>query len=331
MKRRILLAAAAGGAAGRFAAHAQPAKTYRVGFVFPNAPVADMLGPEPRSRYAKAFVHALRALGYVEGQNLVLERRSAEGKSEQFDAIVSELVASRMDIIIGAGNPMAEAVKRAASTVPVVMAGLIDPLRAGIVTSLAKPGGGITGFTFHGGSEIEGRRLQMLKQAVPRANRVAYMYTSTDWEGPDGESVRATMQALGMSLIQSEVAPERYADSFETVIRGGAEAIYSSRSGVHFISAQFLADFALARRLPSIHAWREVVEAGGLISYGADYADILRRAAGYVDSILKGAKAGDLPIQQPTKYELLINLRTAKTLGIDIPPTLLAGADAVIE
>jgi len=331
MRRRRFLAAL-GATASPLAARAQPtAKIYRVGFVFPNAAVADMAGPNPANRYAAAFVQALRGLGYVEGKNLVIERRSAEGRYERFPIIVAELVASKVDVIVGASDALAEAGGRAGLAVPVVVAGLIAPLQTGVVASLARPGGNVTGFTFHAGSEIEGRRLQMLVEAVPKARRVAYLGTKLEWEGPDGTVVRTTAQTLGVSLPHADFAPTNYAGAFEYFAPEKADAIFASRSGTHFINGQAIAAFALAHRLPSAHAWRDIVEAGALMSYGSDYADILRRAASYVDAILKGTKPGELPVQQPVKFELVINLKTAKTLGLALPPTLLARADEVIE
>jgi ABC-type uncharacterized transport system substrate-binding protein len=331
MKRRGFLAAL-GATASPLAARAQPAtKIYRVGFVFPNASLADIVGPHPANRYAAAFVQALRELGYLEGQNLVLERRSAEGRYERFPSIVAELAASKVDVIVGASDAMAEAGGRAGLAVPVVVAGLIAPLKTGVVASLARPGGNVTGFSFHAGSEVEGRRLQMLVEAVPRALRVAYLGTKLDWEGPEGTVVRATAQTLGVSLFHADFAATSYVDAFDSVAREKAEAIIASRSGAHFINRHAIAAFAFAQRLPSMQAWRDVVEAGALMSYGSDYADILRRAASYVDAILKGTKPGELPVQQPVKFELVINLKTAKTLGLTLPPTLLARADEVIE
>jgi ABC-type uncharacterized transport system substrate-binding protein len=333
MNRRAVISLLGGAAAAwPLAVRAQPAaKVFRVGFVFPNAPVSDMAGPDPINRYAKAFVHALRALGYAEGQNLVLERRSAEGKYERFDDIVAQLVDSKVDIIVGAGNPMAEAAKRAMGTVSVVMTSLLQPVETGIVPSLARPGGNLTGFTRDAGAEIEGRRLQMLKEAVPAAVRIAYLATKVEWQGLDGEQLRTAAQALGVELIHTEFIPTRYADSFPLITGVGAQAMIVSKNGIHFVHRQLIADFTLSERLPSMHAWREIIDAGGLMSYAADYADNLRRAAGYVDKILRGTKPADLPVEQPTKFELAINLKTAKALGLEIPPTLLVRADEVIE
>jgi putative ABC transport system substrate-binding protein len=323
-----------GGAAAAWprTARAQPArKVYRVALVFPNAPVSDMAGSDPVNRYARVFVHALRDLGYMEGRNLVLERRSAEGKYERFDAIVAELIASNIDVIIVTNTANAEAAKRRTRTPPIVMAVLVDPVEAGLVASLARPGGNITGFTYDVGPEIEGRRLQLLKEAAPAATRIAFLGTKQDWETPYGAGLRAAAQALGLALINVELTPTHYADAFAVITRERPQAIFTSKNGTHFVNRQLLAEFTLRERMPSTHAWREIVEAGGLMSYGADFANILRKAAGYVDKVFNGAKPADLPIEQPTKFELLINARTAKALDLTLPPTLLALGDEVIN
>jgi putative ABC transport system substrate-binding protein len=258
-------------------------------------------------------------------------RRPGKGKYERFDKIVAQLVESKVDIIVGAGNPMAEAARRVTSTVPIVMTAVIEPVETGIVPSLARPGGNVTGFTRDAGSEIEGKRLQVLKEAIPGAARIAYMATKVEWEGPEGERIRTAAQELRVKLAHIEFIPTSYADAFPLIKRVGAQAMIASRNGIHFVHRRLIADFTLSERLPSMYAWREIVEAGGLMSYASDYADVLRRAAGYVDKILNGAKPADLPVEQPAKFELVINLKAAKALGLTIPPTLLASADEVIE
>ena len=200
------------------------------------------------------------------------------------------------------------------------------------MASLARPGGNITGFTRDASSEIEGKRLQTLKEAVPAATRMAYLGTKWEWEShPYSASLRAAAQVLGLVLVHVELAPSRYAEAFAHITRERPLAILTSSNGAHFVNRQLLADFALRERIASAHTWREIVEAGGLLSYGADYADILRKAAGYVDKILNGAKPADLPIEQPTKFELVINAGTAKAIGLIIPSSVLARADEVIN
>jgi putative ABC transport system substrate-binding protein len=316
------------------AAEAQPArKVYRVGLIFTTSPVSEMAGPEPVHRLARAFVQGLRALGYVEGQNLILERRSAEGRFERFGDIVVELVRLNADVIVTTGDPMARAAKAVTPTVPIVMAASIDPVGAGIVQSLARPGGNITGLTTLVAPDIEAKRLQLFREMVPGVSRVAYLVSKEDkeWESPHGKSVRTAAQALGVTLVLAEFRPRQYTDAFTLISRARAEALFVSASAAAFADRDLIVDFATRTRLPSTFRFRESVELGGLMSYGNNAADIYRRAAAYVDKILKGTKPADLPVEQPTKFELVINLKTAKTLGLTIPPSMLARADEIIE
>jgi putative tryptophan/tyrosine transport system substrate-binding protein len=315
------------------AAQAQQAgKVYRVGLIYATPPVSDMSGPDPISPGTKAFVQALRALGYVEGQNLVLERRSAEGKFERFGEIVAELVGRKVDVIVtGHGNDIALAARRVTNTVPIVMVSSSDPVEAGIVASLARPGGNITGFTSNTGPEFEVKRLQMLKEAVPEATRVAFLGTKVDWEGPEGMGVRAAAPILGVTLVLAEHTPTQYADAFAVITRDKANALFVARALGSVATRMLIAGFAVEFRMPGTYPYREFVAAGGLMSYGVSFTDLFRRAAGHVDKILRGAKPADIPVEQPTKFELVINGGIAKALGITIPPALLAAADEVIE
>jgi putative ABC transport system substrate-binding protein len=277
-------------------------------------------------------VHGLRELGYAEGKNLILERRSAEGRFERFGEILAELIARKPEVIVVAGVPeLAQAAKRATSTVPIVMAAGYNPVETGIVASLARPGGNITGFTTHAGPEIEGKRLQMLKEAVPAATRIAFLGLKSVRESLDGASVRAAAQTLGVTLLHAEHTLTHYADAFALISRDRPHALFVARHGSNFNNRQLIADFAVGQRMPGIYPYREIVAAGGLMSYGTSNPDLFRRAAEYVDRILKGAKPADLPVQQPTRFELVINLETAKALGITIPPTLHVFADELIE
>jgi len=331
MRRRDFITLVGNAAAWPVAASAQRGgRVHRIALIFPNAPVSDMMGPEPVNRYAKAFVHALRDLGYLEGLNLLLEHRSAEGKYERFAEIAAELIQGKIEVIVAANNSAIETLKRASSTVPIIMAPSIDPVQAGLVESLARPGGNITGFTFDPGPEIEGRRLQLLKEAVPAVSRIGFFGTTSEWE-QIGKELQTAAHGLGVTIFHVELIPSNYAEGFARLAGEAGEAILASRNGVHFVNKQLVADTLIARRLPGLFAWRDITEAGGLMSYSADYSDTLRRAAGYVDRILKGAKPADLPVQQPTKYELLINLKTAKALGLHVPDKLLVTADEVIE
>ncbi len=316
------------------AAEAQPAgKIYRVALIFTTSPVAEMAGPEPANPAARAFVHALRALGYVEGQNLILERRSAEGKFDRYADIFSELVRLKVDVIVTTLNPMAQQARAVTTTVPIVMATSLDPVGAGLVASLARPGANITGLTFAVGPEIEAKRLQLLKETLPGASRIAYlgMKGDEDWDAPWGKSVRAAAQVLGLTLVLAEHTPNDFTSAFSRIDRDRPDALFVSLNVPVYVHRRLIVDFATRSRLTSTYLYREHVELGGLMSYGVNVPDLYRRAAGYVDRILKGAKPGDLPVEQPTRFELVINLRTAKALGLTIPPSVLIQADEVIQ
>ncbi len=333
--RRTFLATVTGAtlAAPRAAGAQQAGKIYRVGLIAVATPVSEMAGPEPVNPTFRAFVQGLRALGYVEGQNLILERRSAEGRFERFGDIVAELVRLKADVIVTNGDPMTRAAKAVTTTVPIVMATSNDPVGEGLVQSLARPGGNITGLTISVGPEIDAKRLQLLREMLPGVSRVAYLSSKEDkeWESPRGQSVRTAAQALGVTLVLAEFTPRQYTDAFTLISRARAEALFVSRSPSAYADRALIVDFATRARLPSMFGFREPVVLGGLMSYGANLDDILRRAAGYVDKILKGAKPADLPVEQPTKFELVINLKTAKALGLTIPPLLLLQATEVIE
>ena len=320
--------------AAPLAAGAQQAgKVYRVGLILTTSPISEMAGPNPVHPTTRAFVQGLRALGYVEGQNLILERRSAEGRFERFGDIVAELVRLKADVIVTVGDPLARAAKAVTTTVPIVMASSTDPVGGGLVQGLARPGGNITGLTTLVGPEIEAKRLELLRETLPRVSRVAYLGSKEDkdWESPWGKSVRTAAQGLGVTLVLAEHTPHQYTDAFTRISRARLEALFVGPSAAAYADRGLIVDFATRARLPSTFRFREPVEIGGLMSYGANVADVFRRAAGYVDKILKGAKPADLPVEQPTKFELVINLRTAKALGLTIPPSVLLRADQLIE
>jgi putative ABC transport system substrate-binding protein len=320
-------------AAPRAAEAQQVGKVYRVGLIVSTSPVSEMAGSEPIHPSIRAFVQGLRALGYVEGQNLILERRSAEGRFERFGDIVTELVRLKTDVIVAPGDLIPRAAMAVTRTVPIVMATAEDPVGAGLVQSLARPGGNLTGLMLVVGPEIEGKRLEIFREALPGVSRVAYLGSreEKDWEGPWGQSARTAAQALGVTLVLAEFPARQYADAFAQVTRAGAEALFVSPSLLAFADRALVVELATRARVPTMFAYRQQVDLGGLMSYGVNVVDNFRRAASFVDRILKGAKPADLPVERPTKFELVINLKTANALGLTMPPSLLLRADQVIE
>jgi putative tryptophan/tyrosine transport system substrate-binding protein len=329
MRRREFIALIGASVVWPFAAEAQ-LKVRRVALVFTTAPVAEMAGPEPVNPYARAFVCALRALGYMEGQNLILYRRSAEGQFSRYGVIIAELIRLKTEVIQTGSFPAVNSAL-AASTVPIVSVFSFDPVEQGLASSLARPGGNITGLTLSAGPEIDGKRIALLKEILPGAARVAYLGTNEDWEGPSGKIVRAAAQVLGLTVVLAAHTPTEYADAFNLLGRVSVDALFVSPGLYQIANRRLIVDFARQSRLPDTYAFREAVELGALMSYGADVPDLLRRSAGYVDKILKGTKPADLPIEQPTKFELVINLKTANGLGLNIPESFLARADKLIE
>jgi putative ABC transport system substrate-binding protein len=328
-RRRFLLTSLAGALAAPLAAEAQQAaKVARIGLLALNLAAAPHL-PE-------AFRQGLRDLGYVEGRNIVIEYRDAEGKPERLPALAAELVALKVDVIVAPGTPQALAAKQATRTLPIVFAsGASDPVTSGLVTSLARPGGNVTGLTGLG-PELVGKCLEQLTQAVPGVTRVAVLWQP----GPLGERTEKEMlkgaevagRALGVRLQFVEArGPAEFDRAFSDMTRAHASALTVLGSAMFFNERRRLVDLAAEHRLPTVYTVREYVDAGGLMSYGPNLADLFRRAATYVDKILKGARPADLPVEQPTKFDLVINLKTARTLGLTIPPSLLARADQVIE
>jgi putative tryptophan/tyrosine transport system substrate-binding protein len=308
-------------------------KAYRVGLVFTTSPVSEMVGLEPVHPSARAFVQGLRALGYVEGQNLILERRSAEGQFERFGDIVAELVRLKTDVIVAPGDLIPRAAMAITTTVPIVMTTSTDPVREGLVQSLARPGGNVTGLTLAPGPEIEAKRLELLREVLPRVSRVAYLASKDDrdWQSPAGQSLQAAAQALGVMLMLAEHTSQQFTEAFTLISRALVQALLVAASPPAFGGRVLVVDFATRSRLPSMFAFREPVQLGGLMSYGVNVADNFRRAATFVDKIVKGTKPADLPVEQPTKFELVINMKTAKALGLTIPPSVLGRADQVIQ
>jgi putative ABC transport system substrate-binding protein len=274
----------------------------------------------------------LAELGWIEGKNIIFERRYADNRLERLPELAAELVRLNVDVIVALGTLGPLAAKRATSTIPIVMTASGDPLGSGLVDSLARPGGNVTGMSLIT-PDLGGKRLELLKELLPRLARVAVLWNAANpYPAIVFKETQASGRTLGIEVQSLEVrSPDDFDGAFEIARRQRPDALITVEDPLTFSHRKRIADFAVADRLPSLHGLSEFVVAGGLVSYGANAADLFRRAAGYVDKILKGAKAADLPVQQPTKFELVINLKTATALGIDVPATLLARADEVFE
>jgi putative ABC transport system substrate-binding protein len=284
----------------------------------------------------EGLLQGLRDLGYVEGRNLRIEYRDAEGKTERFPALAAELVSLKCDVIVTTGGTLAaQAAKQATTTLPIVFASVGDAVAEGLVTSLARPGGNVTGLTV-AATELVSKSLEAIKQAVPRVSRVAILLK------PDAmpesakkdrlEAADVAARALGVQLQVVEArGPEDFDRAFSDMTRARADALAVPAINLFTLERRRLVNLAAKNRLPAVYPNRDFVDAGGLMSYGPDLAEMSRRAASYVDKILKGARPGDMPVERPTKFELVINLKTAKALGLTIPPSLLQRADQVIE
>jgi putative ABC transport system substrate-binding protein len=326
-RRCFLLTSLGGVVAAPLRAEAQSAgKVYRVGLlVTPSAKEIEHI--------VKAFDDALRDLRYVEGKNLAVERRFAEGQRDRLPALAAELVTLKPDVIVTGSNPVVAAVKKETTTIPIIMAVSRDPVGAGFVANLAKPGGNITGLANDPAPEIHAKSLEFLKEAVPRATRVALLWNPLD---PGAQSYRTAVETAARKMdVTIRVVEIRsqgdIAGGFASIGRERTDGILVLQDPITFSARNQVVQLAAKGRLPAVYAQREFVEAGGLMSYGVNIASQFRHAAVYVDKILKGAKPADLPVEQPSKFELVINLKTAKALGLTIPPSLLARADQVIE
>lgn len=327
----IVLACALLAASGLVAAQTAVEKMPRVGFVVTTTPLADMAGPEPLHPLTRAFVKRLRELGHVEGQSVVVERRSAEGKFERFGEIIADLLRLRVSVIVTTGNLMTRQAKELTATVPIVMAASWTPVEDGLVTSLARPGGNVTGLSVDAGPEIEAKRLAVLAEAVPRVSRVALLGMKADWETLEDRSLRAAAAALRVTMFRAEHTPNDYIPAFGVMSRDRPDALFVVKNAPNYAHRQRIVEFAARSRLPATYPTREFVEIGGLMAYGISVVDLYRRAAEYVDKILRGAKPADLPVERPTKFELVINLKTARALGLTIPASVLVRADQTIE
>ena len=315
--RREFVAALGGVAAWPFAARAHEIAT--IGII-DDAPIWEV------------FRQSLRDLGYLEGQNIAFEYRHAGGRPHRLTLACAELVRRSVDLIATFGTPATLAAKEATKTIPIVMIGIGDPVGAGIVSSLARPGGNVTGNTILG-PELAGKRLQLLKEVIPSISRVVFLWNPNNASQPAQlAELKIATQTLGMTLLPVPVRSfDEFESAFATILRERAEAFLMTADPMHQISIVRIIDFLTSNRLPGMFMSREIVAAGGFMSYGASVPDLFRRGALYVHKILQGAKPADLPVEEPTKFELVVNLKTAKALRLEVPATVLARADQVIE
>ena len=317
--------------------------TLRV-LITPSATQAQQIGHVPRVGYlgtssaslepelVRAFREGLRDHGYVEGQNLLIEYRWAEGNDQRFPDLAADLVKLKVDIILTAGTPAALAAKRATQTIPIIMAVAGDPVGTGLVSSLARPGGNLTGLTAMV-PDLEGKRLEMLREVFPKlAKLVVLLNSANSLTAIQWEQTKISAKALGIQLQPIEVQRrDDFKNAFARVARQRPDAITMVADRFLLAHRTQIVDFVAKTRLPAMYPYREFVVAGGLMSYAPSYEDLFRRSATYVDKILRGAKPGDLPVEQPTKFELILNLRAAKAIGLKIPPSLLQRADQIID
>jgi putative ABC transport system substrate-binding protein len=300
----------------------QPAKVPRIGYLTATSLV---------TARTEAFRDGLRELGYVEGKNIVIEWRSAEGNSDRERALAAELVRLKVDIIVSGGSSSTRLVKEATSTIPIVMAQVGDPVGSGFVASLARPGGNITGLSTQA-PELGGKRLELLKEIVPKLSRVAVLGDrNSPGYDPQKREIEVAAPALGLKLQIVESGPKDLESAFSTITKERAGALIVLQGPLTGSYRKQIVEFAVKSRLLTTYPESEFVEIGGLMSYGTSVADLYRRAAVYVDKILKGAKPADLPVEQPKKFEFIINLKAAKQIGLTIPPNVLVRADKVIK
>ena len=326
-RRRFISSLGVGLLAAPLAAGAQPAgKVYRIGYLSGGSATAS-------SRFPETFRQGLRELGWVEGQNIVIEYRFAEGRFDRLPDLAAELVRLKADVIVAAPSPSAVAAKHATATIPIVMTGVGFPVELGLIASLARPGGNITGVSFSVGPDIFGKGLELLKEAVPKVQRVAVLSNPANpGHAVAISNVKDAARALGVQLLLLEApGPGEFNGAFATMAKERVVALLVVTDPVFIADRTKLAELAARNRRPAVYSIRDFVDAGGLMSYGPSLVAQYRRAAVFVDKILKGAKPADLPVEQPTQYELVINLRAAKALGLAIPRSLVRRADEVIQ
>ncbi len=330
MERRTFMVMISGGLlAVPLAAHAQQTpKVAKIGYLSPSSATATAT-----AQLFDAFKQGLREHGYIEGQNIVIEKRFAEGRMEQLPDLAAELVNLDVDVFVVGVNRVAVAVLQATTKIPIVMAVAEDPVGVGLVKSLARPGGSITGLTIVTGPEFGGKVLELLRDALPKRARIAILFNATSEMNAHWlKAIEEAAPKLRVRLVPTGVrSAEDFEEAFALMKRGGATGLFVLGEPLFFSNIRRLNDLAVQNGMAAMWPFREGVNTGGLISYGASLPDLFRRAATYVDNILKGAKAADLPMEQPSRFELVINLKTAKALGLTIPRSLLLRADQVIE
>ena len=326
MRRREFIALVSGAIACPVVVRAQHSKVPRIGYL-------GVTSPSDRPRLLDAFRQRLRELGWVEGQNIVIDYRFAEGRLDQLPHLAADMVRLKVDVIVSLGTQGVTAAKNATETIPIVMIAVRDPVGIGLISSLARPGGNVTGVSGYAGLESVAKQLELLKEMVPEASSVAILTNPANaYHQLAIKEVNVAAKALG---VQLQLLEARDASDFDRAFAAMAKervgALLVLSDGIFSSHRTRLADLAARSRLPAAYAVREIVEAGGFMSYGPSFLDLHRRAATFVDKILKGAKPADLPVEQPTKFELVINLKAAKALGLEVPPLLIAQADELIE
>jgi putative tryptophan/tyrosine transport system substrate-binding protein len=324
MERRAFVSGAVGLLAAPVAVQAQqPAKVPRIGYLESGAPGTPLV---------EAFRQGLRDLGWIEGQNIAVEVRAAEGKYDRLPELAAELARLKVDVIFASSTPAALAAKHATTTIPIVIGRVADPVGSGLVTTLARPGGNITGWT-HQGIELRVKYLDLLKEAVPEATRIGVLWNpGNPIHGPSLKSMEATAEALKVELHPVGARdPQEIESAFSVLVQKRVQALTVFQDGMFLAQGPLIIALAARSRVPTMYGLTDLARAGGLMGYGVNLPGMYRHAASFVDRILKGAKPADLPVEQPTKFEFVINLKTAKALGLTIPPSVLARADQVIE
>jgi putative ABC transport system substrate-binding protein len=300
--------------------------------IFVTSPPSEFKLPDPINPAMRAFVHGMREAGYVHGHNVILDLRSLESKWDRLDDMVADLVRLKTDVLHIPSTPLLVRIEKLDTTIPIVWSGTSDLVGTGLVQSLSRPGGKVTGMTTDVGPDLEGKRLELLLQVLPRARRVAYLGTREEWNGGGGERVRSTAQRLGLTVFHAGSTTSDYAAAFQQIHKEKAQAFFVEASATSYGFRRVIGEFAATSGIPSSCPWAELAEQGCLMSYGMNIGELYRRmTTHYIDKILKGASPGELPIERPTKFDLIVNVKTAKAIGVKIPQSFLLRADRVIE